>query len=452
MNNKDLWNSVLAEIQLNISQANFNTWFKDTEIVLIEDGEAVVSVPNCFAREWLEHKFNRVILKIINKSSNGKIKKIKYSVTNKESEKKPQKPVVEEKTVFGQLDFQELKISKETNLNPKYTFENFIVGPFNELPHAAGQAVSQNPGSLYNPLFIYGGTGLGKTHLMQAIGNEVIKNHPKKRVKYVSVETFTSEVVSSIRNNSMDDFKSKYRQVDVLIIDDIQFLSGKEKTQEEFFHTFNSLYEKNKQIILSSDRPPRSIQSLAERLRSRFEGGMITDISHPDLETRLAILKSKAQEKQINFNEDVYYYLAENVQKNIRELEGVLNTLIAKQKLGDKAIDLIQAKKILKDSFSGTNNNITHKSLIKAVVQFYDIKEKELLDSSRKREIVKPRQIAMYLLRNELKCSFSFIGEKLGGRDHTTVMHSCEKMEKEIEKSDSVKEEIELIKQLVSSL
>jgi chromosomal replication initiator protein len=449
VNKKELWETVLAQIQLTVSQANFNTWFKNTEIVSVEESEVIISVPNSFTKEWLENKYNKIILKAIN-SVNKDFKEIKYTIN-------PSKPRICKKTNnnklnSGQLEFAELNIDKETNLNPKYTFDNFVVGSFNELPHAAGQAVSQNPGSLYNPLFIYGGVGLGKTHLMQAIGNEIVKNIPHKKIKYVSVEKFISEVVSSIRNKLMEEFKLKYREIDVLIIDDVQFLSGKEKTQEEFFHTFNALYEKNKQIIISSDRPPRSIQALAERLRSRFEGGMITDISRPDLETRLAILKTKAQERGVNFSEDVYLYIAENIQQNIRELEGALNRLIAYQRLDNGTINIGRAKEILKKSLESPTKIKTPKKIIKAVSYFYDLKEKDLIQVSRKKEIVRPRQITMYLLREDLKCSYPFIGRQLGGKDHTTVIHSCGKINKEIEKNQNLKEEIELIRQYISSI
>ncbi len=452
INKEEAWESVLSKIQLDISQANFNTWFKNTNISSIEDSVVVISVPNSFTKEWLENKYSKLILKNL-KDVDKNIKEVKCIVDNKinGSAKKKEKNKKEALVSENQMELVDFSINKETNLNPKYTFDSFVVGPFNELPHAAGKAVAQNPGSLYNPLFIYGGVGLGKTHLMQAIGNEVVNNLPQKKVKYVSVEKFTSEVVSSIRNKSMEEFKLRYREVDVLIIDDVQFLSGKEKTQEEFFHTFNSLYESNKQVIISSDRPPRAIQALAERLRSRFEGGMITDISQPDLETRLAILKTKAQEKGTNFPEEVYTYIATNIYQNIRELEGALNKLIAHQKLGNQTIDEDKAKEILKKSVSTTKVK-TPKKIIQSVVRFYDLKEKDLMESSRKKEIVEPRQVAMYLLREDLKCSFPFIGRKLGGKDHTTVMHSCEKIKNKIKDDENLREEIELIRQFILSL
>ncbi|MCJ7829524.1 chromosomal replication initiator protein DnaA [Patescibacteria group bacterium] len=342
-------------------------------------------------------------------------------------------------------------MNQETNLNPRYTFENFIVGPFNELPHAAALAVTKSPGLVYNPLFIYGGVGLGKTHILQAIGNEILKNFPDKKVKYVPAERFTAGVISSIKNQEMEVFKSKFRSIDVLILDDVQFLAGKEKTQEEFFHTFNALYEKNKQVILSSDRPPKAIPALAERLRSRFEGGMIADISVPDLETRIAILKQKAAERRIEFSEEIYNYIASNIQRNIRELEGALNRLMIYQKLNNRLPDLENVKTLLKNIILSPAKIATPKKIIQAVAEFYDLKEKELFAVSRKKEIVAPRQIAMFLLRTELKSSYPFIGRKFGGKDHTTAIYAYEKILKEIEKNKKLEEEIDLIKQRVFS-
>jgi len=452
MDKEELWESVLIQIRSSVSQANFNTWFKNTDISSVENATAFVSVPNSFVKEWLENKYNKLVLKTLN-SLDENIKTIKYIISAKPG------PVGKSRSVRAdgkniaenQLELVDFAIDRETGLNSRYTFDNFVVGSFNELPHAAGQAVSQNPGTLYNPLFIYGGVGLGKTHLMQAIGNETLKNLPGKRVKYVSVEKFTSEVVSSIRNKSMEEFKAKYRDVDILIIDDVQFLSGKEKTQEEFFHTFNVLYEKNKQIIISSDRPPKAIQSLAERLRSRFEGGMITDIGQPETETRIAILKTKARERNVDFPEEIYSYIATNIKQNIRELEGALNKLIAHKKLGNRIIDLADSKKILEKDMPSAKVK-TPQKIIKSVSHFYDLKEKEILESSRKKEIVRPRQVAMYLLREDLKCSFPSIGRRLGGKDHTTVMHSCDKIKKELRKDENLRGEIELIRQFIFSL
>jgi len=446
MTKEELWQTVLAQIQLNISQANFSTWFKHTSVLSLKDGQVLVSTPNSFAKEWLEQKYNKIIFKIL-RALNSEVKEVKYTVGHQELKIFKKAPLsIAETEQFG---FPELKVDKETNLNPRYTFGSFVVGPFNELPHAAAWAVSENPGHIYNPLFIYGGVGLGKTHLLQAIGNEVIKKAQQKKVKYISSEKFTSEVVAAIKNHSMESFKSGYRLSDILIIDDVQFLAGKEKTQEEFFHTFNTLYEKNKQIVLSSDRPPKAIPALTERLRSRFEGGMIADISYPDFETRMAILKQKSQERKIDLPEEVLTLIATKIQKNIRELEGALNRLVMHQRMGGST-DSETAKTLLKKLLTAPVRVTTPKKIIQVVAEFYDLKEKNLFIPSRKREIVRPRQIAMFLLREDLKCSFPFIGRKLGGKDHTTAIHSYGKILKELETNESTKEEIELIRQVIS--
>ncbi len=453
MTNEELWQAVLAQIQLNISQANFATWFRGTEISIIKEGTVFVSVPNSFSKEWMENKYNKPIFKILH-GLNEEIKEIKYNVEKKISTANQEIIAKAPSATIDadQMDFQEFKINKDTNLNPRYTFDSFVIGPFNELPHAAAIAVSKNPGAVYNPLFIYGGVGLGKTHLLQSIGNEVIKNFKKKTVRYVSSEKFTSEVVSSIKNREVEAFKEKYRKIDVLIIDDIQFLAGREKTQEEFFNIFNILYENNKQIIISSDRPPKAINSLAERLRSRFEGGMIADISYPDFETRVAILKTKLKDLALELPEEIITYIGNNIQKNIRELEGALIRLVAHQKLNNQPLDPEATKSLLKKILLSPAKIATPKKIIRAVAQFYDLKEKNLFDSSRKREIVRPRQIAMYLLREDLKSSYPFIGRKMGGKDHTTAIHSYEKILKELETNENLKEEIELIRQLVFSV
>jgi chromosomal replication initiator protein len=449
MTKEEIWESVLAQIQLLISEANFNTWFKSTKIQEFDSDYIVVSVPNSFAKEWLENKYNKTIFSILNELGE-RVREIKYVVNYEEP--KLVKNNNETTNSSNQLELKDFRINQETNLNPRYTFDNFIVGPFNEVPHAAACAIASDPGSLYNPLFIYGGVGLGKTHLMQAIGNEVVKKFPDKKVYYISSEKFISGVISAIRERTMDHFKSRYREVDVLIIDDIQFLSGKEKTQEEFFHTFNTLYENNKQIILSSDRPPRAIQSLAERLRSRFEGGMITDIDYPDFETRVAILKSKIQEKGLRLGDDVLHYIAENIDKNIRELEGALNKIMMHVRINNNPVTLDIAKKLLKNVFNAPKAVITPSKVIKAVANFYDLKERDILNISRKKEIVKPRQVVMYLLREDLSFSFPFIGKKLGGKDHTTAIHSCKKIEEELKTNTGLREEIELIRQFINAL
>jgi len=453
MNNEEIWQATLAQIQLNISPANFATWFKNTGIVEQNNGKAVISITNSFAKEWIQNKYGKTILKILH-DLDSQIKEIDYRVGKGET-----KIFKKNTAIFpaeGQLGLQEFQNQKETNINSKYTFNNFVIGPFNELAHAAGWAVSQNPGKVYNPLFIYGRVGLGKTHLLQAIGNEIITNLSLKKVQYIPSERFASELISAIqksatKRDSVEGFKAKYRNIDVFILDDVQFLAGKEKTQEEFFHIFNHLYENNKQIVLSSDRPPKAISSLAERLRSRFEGGMIADISYPDYETRLAILKTKCQEKKIKFSDDILDYIASNIEKNIRELEGALLRLSAHQNLNQQAIDIETTKSLLQKLVLAPKKLITPKIVIKAVADFYDLKEKDIVSSSRRQEVVKPRQVAMYLLREELKNSYPFIGQKFGGRDHTTAIHAYEKMLKEIKKNSGTAEEIGLIKQQVFS-
>ncbi len=442
MNNQEIWQTVLAQIQVNLSPANFSTWFKNTEIININKETTYIAVPNSFVKEWLKNKYHKKIFKILHEIK-PEIKNIEYEIKKTSDgnlNKKNNNTITD-----TQLSFQELNNNQETNLNPKYLFENLVIGPFNELPHAAAVAVSENPGNVYNPLFLYGGVGLGKTHILQAIGNEIVKNF-KKKVKYISSERFTSELVSSIHNRTIADFKNKYKKIDVLIIDDFQFLSGREKTQEEFFHLFNVLYEQNKQIIISSDRPPKSISYLAERLRSRFEGGMTADISFPDLETRIAILKTKAQEKNVDFSDEIYHYIASNIKTNIRELEGALNRLIINQKISNN-LDIEKVKKILHGITISPTKIITPKKIINIVADFFDLKEKDILSKCRKKEIVKPRQIAMYLLREETKSSFPFIGRKFGGKDHTTAIHSYRKIAKEIEKDKKLEEEIFLIKE-----
>ncbi|MEA3307413.1 MAG: chromosomal replication initiator protein DnaA [Elusimicrobiota bacterium] len=446
MNKEELWQALLAQIQFNISPANFATWFKNTKISKKKGKEIVISVPNNFSKEWLENKYNKFILKTI-KSLDKDVKLIKYEVSKSAPSIKINHS--NDKKEKDQLKFEKFKTNKETNLNPRYTFENFVVGSFNELSHAAAQSICKKPGFNYNPFFIYGGVGLGKTHLIQAIGNEIKNRYPRKKIKYLSSEKFTSDVVNSIKNKSISKLKSEYKSYSLLIIDDIQFIAGKEKTQEEFFHIFNALYAENKQIVISSDRPPNAISSLEERLISRFEGGMITDISIPDIETRLAILRVKLQEKRADVGPNILEYIASNIKNNIRELEGALNQVIIYQKLNNCFIDEEKVKILLKKMVSPPYKKINSKKIIKIVSDFYGLKEGDLLCSSRKKEVVGPRQMAMYLLRKELKGSFPFIGRKFGGRDHTTAIYAVNKISKQIEEREDIKEELESIKKSI---
>ncbi len=452
MNKEELWQATLGELELLISKANFTTWFKNTFISHYTNDKVTIGVPNAFTKTWLENKYHDSILKALKNITSDKVSEIDYQVETKKSS--PIKEEIKNNEGNQQKSPEDKEIQKEEyhinkfNLNPRYTFENFIVGKGNELAHAACSAVAEKPGLVYNPLFLYGGVGLGKTHLMQAIGNYIIENFPKKKVIYVTCEKFTNEFIQNISQGSANDFKNTYRSVDILLIDDIQFLANKERTQEEFFHTFNTLHQANKQIVVSSDRPPKSIPALEHRLVSRFEWGMIADISQPDLETRIAILENKCKQKNYSLSAEILNYTAANIQSNIRELEGALNRIIAFHQLNNSEPTLDSAKKLLSSiKAKPQKGGLTNKQVINAVASFYDITLDNLVGKSRKRELVYPRQIAMFLLREELKSSFPNIGQELGGRDHTTAMHACTKITKEIESNDKIKQDIVLIKQ-----
>ena len=446
---KEIWENVLGELKTTISKANFLTWFKDTMLEEVKEDTAYIKVPSNFVKEWLEEKYHKNLIKILAKFI-PEVKNIKYLVSNTGLKINKLKKNKKENIVFLKNEQMNLidNIDPETNLNPRYTFETFVVGSNNELAHAAALAVTENLGKKYNPLFIYGGVGLGKTHLLQAIGNK-LKDKRKLKIKYVPCEKFTEELVNSIRKQTVEDFRKNFRQLDLLLIDDVQFITGKDKTQEELFYTFNTLYEKNKQIVFTSDRPPKAIPSIEERLRSRFEGGMIADIGYPDFETRLAILKTKNQLNGDLVSEDILRYIANNVSKNVRELEGALNRIIAEIYLRKKEITLEEAKKLLSSILNKNNVYIPPQEVIKKVAAFYDLDEKLILSHSRKKELVKPRQVIMYLLREELRYSFTNIAEKLGHRDHTTVIYACEKISKEIEKNPIFSQEITLLKDLL---
>jgi chromosomal replication initiator protein len=423
---ENVWNSVLAEIEVSVSRASFVTWFRNTALREDKAGNVVVSVPNIFAKQQLEVKYNDTIKELLEK--NGlKTSRITYSISPASTEKKEftqptPAPVAQPRATTPATS------GTKPLLNGKYSFENFIVGSGNELAYAAGQAIATNPGTKYNPLFIYGGVGLGKTHLIQAIGNGIIANHPESRIVYVSTETFVNEFLDSIRFKKQG-FADRYRNADVLIIDDIQFIAGKEKTQEEFFHTFNALHQANKQIILTSDKPPKAIPTLEERLRSRFEWGMAIDIQPPDLETRQVILQTKAGQHGVVLKDEVVEFLAKNIQTNIRELEGSLNQLLAFCELRGFEPDLATAQALLKGK-QHRPRHLTAKVIVEKCAQHFDISLHDILSPKRDKEIVMPRQVAMYLLRSELHLSFPKIAVELGRKDHTTAIHSVEKIER----------------------
>ena len=445
MDNKELWDSALAEIETSVSKANFGTWFRNTSILKQESGTVYLGVPNAFVKDWLYDKYHLSVLKALRNNAEY-IKQIEYIITKGDRvkfEEQLSKPIFRD-----QLELTELYVNKDDNLNPKYIFDNFIVGPFNEMAYAAGQAIIKSPGVIYNPLYIYGGTGLGKTHITQAIGNSIKRLHPNKKVYYITSEKFVIEVVSAIQNNKANMFKEKYRKYDVFIMDDIQFIANKDKSQEELFHLFNSLYDQNKQIIFSSDKIPKYIPNLEERLRSRFEGGMMVDIAPPDYESRLAVLKSKIKNSDFTPSDEVIEYVASVIKGNIRELEGALNSIVCQCQLKNRNLNLIEVKNLIKNTIK-PQKTISIKDVLKIIAGFYNIEERVLCEKTRRKEVVKPRQIIMYILREDFNISYPYIGQKLGGRDHTTVMHAYEKIKREIKQNNLVTQEIEQIRLLL---
>lgn len=445
MDYKQLWQSVLVEIELGISSANFATWFKDTRIVKEEGGVVVLSVPNAFVKEWLLNKYHNLILRSLRNLENS-VHAVEYVVNKEESRRKEEKKGPETHT--KELPLPETQINRDDNLNPRYTFDSFIVGPFNELAHAAAQAVIKKPGIMYNPLFIYGSTGHGKTHLIQAIGNHLKATNPGKRVYYLTSEQFGQECMNAIQNNKMTVFKDKYRKYDILIVDDIQFFSEKQKFQEELFHLFNTLYDNNKQIIFSSDKHPYFINGLEERLKSRLSAGMTIDIPPPDKESRMAIISAKSAQLGVPLSQEIVDYLAHTINGNIRELEGVINTLLCHSQLKNKEINMIDVRNYIKNNVK-PKKNIAIKDVVKIVSDFYNIKEESIYEKTRHKEVIRPRQIIMYILREDFNISYPSIGQKLGGRDHTTVIHSCEKIKIDIKKDQTLMDEVGQIRNLL---
>lgn len=444
-----IWDAALAEIELGVSKASFGTWFRHTRILKYDSGTICLGVPNAFVRDWLANKYHKFILKALRELSPD-VRALDYSIVKQDAQAKLKKAEEASRpSAIGQMDFsQELYINREDNLNPKYVFETFIVGSFNELAHAATQAVLKKVGLVYNPLFIYGGTGLGKTHLLQAVGNQIKKQHPNKKVFYTSGEQFMVDYVNSVRANKVNIFKERYRKYDVLIMDDIQFLSNKDKTQEELFHLFNNFYENNKQIIFSSDKPPNQIQYLEDRLKSRLAGGMMADIAKPDYESRVAILSSKIKQLPYQFDDEGIQLIAGVVQDSIRELEGCLNTILCQCQIKNRALTAPELKILLKHNVK-PKRTISVTDLANVVASFYNISEKMLYEKTRKKEVVKPRQVIMYLLREDFNTSYPTIGHKLGDRDHTTVIHACEKIKKELKEDVDLSHEIEKIRELL---
>lgn len=458
MNTSHLWQAALGELELLLSKPNFNTWFKETYVVSYENERIIVGVPNGFTKQYLEKKYHPIIIKALRNVSQGPVKDVIYKVEISERLKQGEgtfsKEISYQPASFTTLPSQRQETPVHyNNLNPRYTFSNFVVGKYCELANAACLAVAAGPGEVYNPLFLYGGVGLGKTHLLQAVGHEILTRHPEKRVLFVTCEKFTNDYIQAVRSGRVKELKDLYRGVDVLLIDDIQFLSSKEGTQEEFFHTFNTLHQTNRQLVVSSDRPPKAIPAIESRLLSRLEWGMIADITTPDLETRIAILDTKCKERGLNVSKELINYIATIIHNNIRELEGALNRVIAYSQLNNTPLTFEKVKQIL-SSITSTpaKKSLSPKQIIHIVAEFYNINIQDVIGECRKRELTIPRQIVMFLLREETKCSFPAIGSELGGRDHTTAIHAYNKIKKDIDGSPKIKEEIDLIRQRIYNI
>jgi chromosomal replication initiator protein len=433
----DLWQQVLSAIQTKISKPSFDTWFKSTKIIHSDDSQLTILAPNEFARDWLEGKYSQLIKNTLIELF-GEAREVKFVIEPEAARTIPSKPQPP-KPEPPRVEVHEESYAKL--LNPKYTFDTFVIGAGNRFAHAASLAVAEQPAKAYNPLFIYGGVGLGKTHLMHAIGHYILEHNPRSRVLYLSSEKFTNEFINAIRDNRGEEFRLKYRNIDILLIDDIQFIAGKEQTQEEFFHTFNALHEAHKQIIISSDRQPKEIPTLEERLRSRFEWGLITDIQPPDLETRVAILRKKAKAENLEIPNEAIMYIANHINTNIRELEGALIRVIAYSSLVNEDITAHLAAQALKDIIPASRpKSITIHDIQQVVGEYFGMKIEDFKARKRTKAVAFPRQVAMYLSRELTDFSLPKIGEAFGGRDHTTVIHAHEKI------SQAIQEDQELYK------
>lgn len=441
------WNKTLEIIAQDPAKPGYETWLKSTQPLAFHDNTLILAVPNHFAKSYLEERFSSRLCSVLSLLLQTDIS-LEFVAPPEDG------PEAEEHlNDTGAANATAQPVTEEPPyqlLNPKYTFDTFVVGSGNRLAHAASLAVAEAPANAYNPLFMYGGVGLGKTHLMRAIAYHVLRKNPRRRVVYVSAETFANEMINAIRDRKQGEFRNRYRNVDVLLVDDIQFLAGKESTQEEFFHTFNTLHEARRQIVLTSDRPPKEIPTLEERLRSRFEWGLISDIQAPDLETRIAILRKKAQAEALDIPDTVMMFIAEQVTTNIRELEGALIRLVAYSSLHRRNIDLDLAREALRDILpQNTRRQVTIKLIQEVVAQYYDIDNREMKVRKRTRAVAFPRQVAMFLARELTDCSLPRIGEEFGGRDHTTVMHACEKIARDIQVDQGLAQTINALRKTI---
>lgn len=467
MKDDQIWKVALDQLELKVSQGNFLTWFRNTSVKDRVGEVLLVETKNPFAYEWLSKKYRPIIIETL-QGIDPNITDVRFSIASKSTEKriikknmriiaqknqKVEEPIEQQpvsRASFEKIGTRQKTHSSSIPFNKNYTFDTFVVGTSNEIAHAACRAVAARPGEAYNPLFIYGGVGLGKTHLLQAVGNAIQEANPHFTVLYVASEKFTNEFVESLKEHTTQAFKKKYRNIDVLIIDDVQFFAGKDKTQEELFYTFNALHGQNKQLILSSDRPPSAIPTLQERLSSRLSAGMIADVKKPDYETRLAILQEKRDLRNAPIDQEALSFIAKNIQSNVRDLEGALNRVAAYCELHKTRATVEYTKQILKDILEKPQRKtINIDEIITAVSSYYNIPNTELKGKSRKKEIVRPRQIAMYLLRKESSMSFPSIGDHFSGRDHTTAMHACEKIERLIEQDEELSQEISFLRERI---
>jgi chromosomal replication initiator protein len=458
MKAEEAWQSTQGELELNLGRGSYVTWLKSTKFISYEDGQFFIGVPNGYVKEWLEHRMLNDIKRVLNErmarsvevtfvlmSANGVISTPVSTLRNADAEAEDTMPAAPQTRNAvrdgGSTVIRNTSSSAFANdgLNPRYTFDAFVVGSGNRMAHAAAMSVAEMPADRYNPLFLYGGSGLGKTHLLHAVGHAARKRG--LQVTYVTSETFTNELIAAIRSQSTDDFRNKYRHVDMLLMDDVQFIAGKESTQEEFFHTFNALHGSNKQIVVTSDRPPKMMVTLEDRLRSRFEWGLMTDIAPPDLETRMAILQQKTAARHADIAQDVIEFVAKQVQSNVRELEGALTRLIATADMTGRPITVSFARDTLTD-LVGRRTHITPSQVIEVVAKYYNISVPEIVSASRSKELVQPRQVAMYLIRQETDASLPEIGGLLGGRDHTTVIHGVERIKERLENEEQLRRDV----------
>ncbi len=450
--NCNLWDTVLLKIQQDTTEASFKTWFKDSILLKQEDGVVYIGVATRIMRDWLKDKYYKLILKTI-RDIDPEIRNVEFTVSKMVGKKKKTQKDQLQKNIptTSQLPIDNLYVDKNDNLNPRYTFDTFVVGPFNQLANAAAQAVLNSPALTYNPLYVYGSTGHGKTHLIQALGNKFKQIYPSKKVFYVSSEKFTQDYATAVQTGRAKQFKDKYRQYDVLIVDDVQFIADKEKTQEELFHLFNALYDSNKQIIFSSDKHPNTMKGLEDRLRGRFSSGMVTEIPAPDTDSRIAILKEKVAAHNFTLDTKTIEVIAKELRGNIRDIEGIVNNIVLTTQSKGRDLRLPEIRSIIQNNIRPTKN-ITPKDVVDIVADYYTLTPTIIYEKTRKKEVVKPRQIIMYILREDVGISYPTIGEQLGGRDHTTVIHSCDRVRKMLEDDFVLQQEIDQIRTIIRDL